>query len=551
MRSRRRPGLSAETGNTVDGGARGKPVDVAINIGLLLVSSLSFALSFPSFVSIWGWFPLAFVCLIPVFVVVHRSGWALVPLYGAFYGFVSYALFNFWLAQFHPLAIIIVPIIYLAYFIVLFPALKAADSLFPRYGYVLQAFVWMSYEYLRTLGFIGYSYGVLGYSQYLFLPLSRVSALTGVWGVTFLLVFPQALFGNALARGRAAFRRFFADHRFEAAAFGVLFGTALVYGFASERDLSGARQWRVALVQQNVDPWHGEYEAYRNSLDILKRQSLAALEEDPEIVMWSETSFVPGIDWHTRFRSDPMRYELVKELREFLSDKDVPFVIGNDDGQYERRRDGTFGRVDYNATLVYEDGRLKQTYRKTHLVPFTEHFPFEKQLPGIYAWLEAADTHFWEKGTEYTVFDAAGVKFSTPICFEDTFGYLSRRFIREGAEVIVNIGNDSWSGSVAAMMQHMGMAVFRALENRRTVVRSTNGGITGTIDPNGRITSMLDPFTEGYLVTTVPVYTAEETLYTRWGDWLALTFLVLSCAGLLFGLGLRLRRYGIDKSREV
>jgi apolipoprotein N-acyltransferase len=95
------------------------------------------------------------------------------------------------------------------------------------------------------------------------------------------------------------------------------------------------------------------------------------------------------------------------------------------------------------------------------------------------------------------------------------------------------------------------MAVFRALENRRTVVRSTNGGITGTIDPNGRITSMLDPFTEGYLVTTVPVYTAEETLYTRWGDWLALTFLVLSCAGLLFGLGLRLRRYGIDKSREV
>jgi apolipoprotein N-acyltransferase len=118
---------------------------------------------------------------------------------------------------------------------------------------------------------------------------------------------------------------------------------------------------------------------------------------------------------------------------------------------------------------LYEGERLVDTYRKISLVPFTEHFPFESELPLLYQWLKAADTHFWEKGSEYTVFESKGVRFSTPICYEDTFGYISRNFVRAGADVIVNLTNDSWSNSVPAMLQHMAMAVFRAVENRRPV----------------------------------------------------------------------------------
>ena len=128
------------------------------------------------------------------------------------------------------------------------------------------------------------------------------------------------------------------------------------------------------------------------------------------------------------------------------------------------------------------------------------------------------------------------MKFSTPICFEDVFGYISRRFVREGAQVIVNLTNDSWSGSSTAEMQHSAMAVFRAIENRRTVIRSTNSGITCTIEPDGRMTSMLEPFTEGYLVHEVPVYDEETTLYTRWGDYFAIICLALSGLFLLFGV---------------
>ena len=158
-----------------------------MDLGLLLLSALLFALAFPSFVSTWGWFPLAFVALTPVFLVVHRAGWGATFAYGAFFGFASYALYNYWLGTFHPLTLFIVPPIYSVYLLAAFPLLKAADRLFPRWGFLLQTLIWVAYEYLKVQGFLGYAYGIVGYSQYLFLPLIRIASLTGVWAVSALV----------------------------------------------------------------------------------------------------------------------------------------------------------------------------------------------------------------------------------------------------------------------------------------------------------------------------------------------------------------------------
>jgi apolipoprotein N-acyltransferase len=507
-----------------------------VDLGLLLLSALLFALAFPSFVSTWGWFPLAFVALTPVFLVVHRAGWGATFAYGAFFGFASYALYNYWLGTFHPLTLFIVPPIYSVYLLAAFPLLKAADRLFPRWGFLLQTLIWVAYEYLKVQGFLGYAYGIVGYSQYLFLPLIRIASLTGVWAVSALVVFPSAFLASVLKGGWpqawAALRRV----RWGLAAYALVFAGTVVFGLTARVDLKGVPSWRVALVQQNVDPWRGGYRAYAQSLEILTRLSRQAVKENPEIVIWSETSFVPAIDWHTRYRTDQRIYSLVRSLREFLAGQDVPYVVGNDDGQLARDEQGRENRVDYNAAILFEGDELVETYRKLHLVPFTEHFPYRRLLPGVYEWLKNADTHFWEKGEEHTVFDAAGVRFSTPICFEDTFAYLCRGFIRRGAQVLVNMTNDSWSNSVACEMQHMSIALFRTVENRRSLVRSTNGGITCVIDPNGRITSMLEPFTEGYLIAEVPVYDRSETLYTRWGDWFAVVVMVMAGCGLAWGL---------------
>ena len=109
--------------------------------------------------------------------------------------------------------------------------------------------------------------------------------------------------------------------------------------------------------------------------------------------------------------------------------------------------------------------------------------------------------------------------------------------------------NDAWSFSVPCAMQHMTMAVFRAVENRRSVVRSTNGGMTTIIDPNGRILSTLPPFTEGTSSGTVPVYTGATTLYTRWGDWFPWVLLALSAAGLGIGGGIAALRRSRRRAR--
>ena len=526
---------------------------VGLELLLLAGSALLFALSFPSFLSQWGWFPLAFIALAPVFIVVHRARWIRTVLYGAFFGFASYALYNYWLGSFHPLTLIIVPPIYSVYFLAVFPLLKAADSLFPRWGFLLQALIWVAYEFVKVQGFLGYAYGIIGFSQYLFLPLARLSSVTGVWGVSLIVIFPSALLGNALKNGFGEFPRFLRRMRIPAALYGAVFAGVVLFGLFSKTDLDSTPRWKVALVQQNVDPWKGGNKTYAKTLEILTRLSRQALAEDPslDIVIWSETSFVPAIDWHTRYRTDRVAFALVKELREFLAEQPVPFVIGNDDGQLAKDERGRDVRVDYNAAILFDRGEIVDTYRKLHLVPFTENFPYKESLSGIYQWLKEADTHFWEAGTEYTVFRAGDVRFSTPICFEDTFPDLNREFIRRGAEVLVNLTNDAWSKAVACEMQHMSIAAFRTLENRRTLVRSTNGGITCVIDPNGRIKAMLPPFTEDYLLTEAPVYTAEQTLYTRWGDWFAILVSILAALGLAAGLACRLRRRSALLTTEI
>ncbi|MFW5783110.1 MAG: apolipoprotein N-acyltransferase, partial [Spirochaetota bacterium] len=395
---------------------------------------------------------------------------------------------------------------------------------------------------------LGYAYGIIGYTQYLVLPLVRLSSLTGVWGVSLLVAFPGVYLGNALREGWGGFRRFIREHRIAPIVWAVLFVASIGYGVATKVDYSDAPTWRVALVQQNSDPWIGGRVAYQRSLDISLRQSAAALAEDPsvDIVVWSETAIVPPIDYHTRYRTNRGSYGIVEQLMEYLETQEVPYVIGNSSARLLRGEEGELERVDYNAVIVYGDGEFSEPYRKTHLVPFTEHFPYRRQFPWLYDLLMANGSNHWGKGEEYTVFELDGVRFSTPICFEDTFGYISREFVNRGAEVIVNLTNDLWSKSVAASMQHMQMAVFRATETQRSLVRSTNGGMTTIIDPNGKITDLYPPFVEGYLIGDVPIYTEGRTLYVAWGDWFAWVMLAVASLGLVGASAVRV----IDRVRH-
>jgi apolipoprotein N-acyltransferase len=558
-----------------------------ISLAAILAGAVLFAAAFPNLLFEQGLPFLAWVMYVPVFFVIRRSGFKASVFWGALYGYSAYGLFNYWLSVFHPLAGLIVGSVYLAYMALLFPLLRLALSLFPRRGYVLQWLIWISFEYLRTRGFLGYAYGITGYSQWNLIPVIQIADISGVWGVSALLVFPSAWLAAAIGKGEgpaASLKTFFRREWVPAVLWAAALTASLIYGFASQVDYSAAPSAKMALIQHNTDPWKGGIEQYRKNYEVLKRLSDEAVRDNPDLdlVVWSETAFVPRIYWHQHYRDDGPSWDLVGELLDYLAAQDTAFVIGNDDARREpggnrvfivrgkdyddcvRQIRERFGgsyqvvgrrevriagfrkglelsfkmdvyRVDYNAVMLFERGVPLQLYRKLHLVPFTEHFPYEKQLPWIYDALVDSDTHFWKKGDKAEVFDYRGIRFSTPICFEDTFGYLSREFVRNGAEIIVNLSNDAWSKSLPAQMQHLSMAVFRAVENRRSMVRSTASGQTCSVDPNGKILAMADPFTEAALTVAVPIV-SPDSLYTRFGDWLPAVFIFAALSLLITGI---------------
>lgn len=533
-----------------------------IALSLLVISIILFALPQPNLLTVQGIPFLAYFALVPVFLLVRFVSWKTVWLFGIAYGVGAYCLFTYWLATFHPLGIFVISFMYGLYLMVAFPLLKGAASLFPKWGWLVQGMVWCAYDYVKTLGFSGFHYGVLAYSHWRWTPLIQIVDVVGIWGLDALITFTSAWFTAVIVdayrnrdvegcgcRPKALVRALPAAcraHWISGCCWLVVFVWVLVYGFVSPVDYSQEPQVEVALIQQNSDPWVGGMTAYQRDLKTLMRLSDQALAQNPQVdfVVWPETAFVPRIAWHYRHRYERDKFQLVQELLQYLDRAPVPFVIGNDHGV-----DGVGNRIlDYNAVLLFKPGEntlppTPDIYGKMKLVPFTEYFPFDKQFPQLYQMLLNGDTHMWEPGVEPVVFEVDGLRFSTPICFEDTFGFVGRRFVNAGAQAFVNLSNDAWSKSLACQYQHLSMAVFRSVENRVPTVRSTTTGQTCIIDPNGRILAMAEPFVETYLVGSIPVLDkTEKTVYTRLGDYVGVIFAMAAILLLLAGLLARMLR---------
>ena len=533
-----------------------------IALSLLVLSIILFALPQPNLLTVQGIPFLAYFALVPVFLLVRFVSWKTVWLLGIAYGVGAYCLFTYWLATFHPLGIFVISFMYGLYLMVAFPLLKAAASLFPKWGWLVQGVVWCAYDFVKTLGFSGFHYGVLAYSHWRWTPLIQIVDVVGVWGLDALITFTSAWFTAVIVdayrnrdvegcgcRFRALVRALPAacrGHWISGCCWLVVFAGVLVYGFVSPVDYSQEPQVEVALIQQNSDPWVGGMTAYQRDLKTLMRLSDQALAQNPQVdfVVWPETAFVPRIAWHYQHRYERDKFQLVQELLQYLDRASVPFVIGNDHGV-----DGVGNRIlDYNAVLLFKPGEntlppTPDIYSKMKLVPFTEYFPFDKQFPQLYQMLLNGDTHMWEPGVEPVVFEVDGLRFSTPICFEDTFGFVGCRLVNAGAQAFVNLSNDAWSKSLACQYQHLSMAVFRSVENRVPTVRSTTTGQTCIIDPNGRILAMAEPFVETYLVGSIPVLDkTEKTVYTRLGDYVGVIFALAAILLLLAGLLARMLR---------
>ena len=523
---------------------------------VLLASAFVLAASFPGFLTDDGIAPLVFVALIPVFMVIRNTTWRCVWFHGFLFGLVYYFFFNYWLKGFHALAIVIAPVIKGGEMLLLFLALKAIDEAFPKKGYILKGAVWAAYAYLAENWFAGYPYGDIVYALYPYPVLYQIADITGIWGIICLMVFPQAAAADYLypwvMGKRGSFRLWLKSNLIPLIIWALLSVVSIIYGIFSLaywEDRTPSSTMRVACVQHNHDSWKGGYNTYRSNFNNLKRYTTESLVTDPDLVIWSETAFVPSVAWHTTYDAEGTVWEDIHDLTidfvEYAESIGVPLLTGNpksviaDPSLPPYDEDGNKNSVEYNTVILFQDGEIKGEYIKQHLVPFTEHFPYEKQLPWLYNLLKAMDYNWWIPGTEPTVFELNGVHFSTPICYEDSFGVLNAEYVASGAEVIINMTNDNWSKKPSAEWQHAEIAAFRSVETRKAMVRGTNSGITCLIVPTGEIQDPMKPFSMGTHTYEVPVYSQSDygnTFYVEHIDLFAKIAIGVSIAALAYWL---------------
>ncbi len=484
-------------------------------LALVCVSAALYALSFPSFIRAAGLPALGFFCLVPLFLALEGAtiGWGV--FYGTLFGVLQTMLSNYWLGTFNLLSLQFVSVVTLVQYVPFMAVTLFLKARSGGAGFVVYPAAWTLFDWLRSLGFLGYPWGMLGASQYAVLPLIQISSITGVWGVTFVMTMVNSAAAwyacGALSRTRRGPR---ALVTLAAVAVVTLGWGGVRLAEAARAPLPG-RTVRLALVQQNDDPRKSDYGAVFNTLRQLTGEALA---RNPDLVVWSETAFVPNIRrWSTE---DPSVYPYAALVRDFLIwQRSIGhwLLTGNDDYTIIQ---STGERVDFNGSVLFSPaGERVDTYHKIHLVPFTEYFPYKRQLPGIYNLLMSFDSYLWEPGDTRLVFRHPLVRFSTPICFEDVFPDDVRRFVLAGAQVIVNISNDYWSLTDTEAMQHASNAVFRAVENGVPLARASASGLTCLVSPTGRIVARAPLYEESWLDVDVPVADAPGTLYTRWGDW--------------------------------
>lgn len=523
-----------------------KKYEIFIEIILTVISAFIYALAFPSFLNDKGYPFLAFVALIPMLFALNRTRFRYSFLLGAIFGGTFLAVFNYWLSTFHPLAIFIGPSIRAIQLFFLFPLFKLAYILPKKHKVLYQASAYALYTFIIQLGFLAYPYGNLASALVSYLPVIQIASITGQWFLSFFFIIPQIFIADYFIRfSYKSFYVFLEEQVKPILIYFVILIGILIFGFKTityYENIEPSSYVKIATIQHNSDTWKGGYQQYKNNFEVMKKLTLQAMESDPDMVIWSETAFVPSVSWHTKYPSSRLTSKLVDDFVEFGKNLDVPLITGNPEGVLKEGAtepfddDGNWNRDDYNSVILFADGKLLDTYRKQHLVPFTEYFPYEKQFPKFYAFLKAHDYHWWLPGEESKVFNYNQLKFSTSICFEDIFEDISRNFVKDGSSLLLNLSNDSWSRAVSAEMQHMDLGVLRTVENRRSAVRSTNSGMTCLILPTGKVIEPITPFTEDYRIYKVPIYTEKDfglTFYTKYGNWFIYLLAVLQISWLI------------------
>ncbi len=361
-------------------------------------------------------------------------------------------------------------------------------------------------EFIRGIGELGFPWLTLGYSQARYPLFIQQASIYGVYGISFWLVLLNVAIYKALRRRTCA----------NITLACVIFILPAIYGYV-RMDTVRLRKIPVGIVQPNIDPnlkfsRELRYKTFERLMSLSVQCASVSIEQSgdsPSMIIWPETA-TPV------FLKSPGTYQdLVKRLVDRLH---VPILTGT--AIYEKETHDIYN----GAVLIEPNKDIEQEYRKMYLVPFGEHIPFDRHI-GLLRHVDFGEGDY-TPGTTHTVFRTSHFSFACLICFESIFPDLSRTFVNNGAEVLVNITNDGWFGKISGPQQHNDMAILRSVENGVVLLRSANTGISMIVDQYGRVLTEKPLFVEDIIVASVAI-APVSTLYLKVGDIIPMASLIL------------------------
>ncbi len=386
------------------------------------------------------------------------------------------------------------------------------------------AAAWVALEFLRGWLFSGFPWSLLGASQYQLVPLIQIASATGVFGVSFLVVWLSlALYSAAEMIYRNPTKR----HVWQAEIVLPLVTVLLLFVggiFAIGNKAPVGKTLRVTLIQPSIPQtliW-SPTEDEKRFAELLAR-SQRTITNGTDLLVWPESAV-------------PMFDGVYNIISEFAQTNRVAIIFNGDDVEFHADATNFFNA----AFFVNNDGRFTDVYHKQNLVIFGEYVPLARWLPFL-KYLTPIQGG-WTCGDKSVVFAGNTFTAAPLICFEDVFPKTARAAAAAEPDFLVNLSNDGWFGESAEQRQHLANAVFRAVENGLPLVRCSNNGVTGWIDAHGRIKEFLrdnsgSEYTAGALTLEIPLRASTEkvapTFYQQHGNWFAWSCAAVTLISLL------------------
>jgi apolipoprotein N-acyltransferase len=485
--------------------------DKSLTVKSVLLATLSGLLllfSFPPY----GTGYLAWVALIPLYFSIQGQRPGRAFLLGWIAGMLFYAGSIYWIAyvitHYGSLSIclgIMAMLILSAYLAIYFALFSACIGYFRKGNWpliILAPAWWVCLEYIKSHLMTGFPWENLGHSQFLHMSVIQIADITGIFGLSFLVVLVNtALFG--ILSGSRTHKVMLVEAGVALTLLTLTIGYGIIRIHKIEKIQHDSIPLPVSLIQGNIKQdikWEPRYQ--NETLNIYESLSRSLQFSDNGLIVWPETA-MPFFFQDATGKSRRVM-AIAKSSNGWLLFGSPSYISNGLQHEFQN-----------SAYLLSPDGQVRGKYSKVHLVPFGEYVPLRKIFPFLKMF--AVDIGDFLPGQNYNPMMMGPFRLAVLICYEGVLSEAGTAYKNHGANLFVNITNDAWFGKTAAPYQHLSMTIFRAVENRLYIVRAANTGISAIIDATGSIISQTGLFERSRLSGTVRLMRVP-TIYARWGD---------------------------------